>query len=112
MTHTERRASPRQAVTQEVMLSSGMHFRLCQLRELSLHGAFVELGWEALTRAAPIDLMLTLPDGPGTTAKVYHVSGEVARLTSSGTAIKFRPLDEVTTRALMSYLRQQVPGVG
>ena len=63
MSPEDRRTSQRQAVSQEVMLSEGMHFRMCRLRDLSLGGAFLEVGWGALTRDTPVDVALTIGSG-------------------------------------------------
>jgi len=84
------------------MLSQGAHFRLCQLKELSMSSAYLEIGWGVLTRTTPVDLMLTLPTGAQ--SKVYHVPAEVARVDRKGTALRFRSLDDATHRALSTFL--------
>lgn len=98
----ERRSERRCPVSQEVMLSQGPHFRLCQLKELSMSGAFLDIGWGVLTRTTPVDLMLTLP--AGTRSRVFHVPAEVARVDTNGTAVRFQPLDESTRLALSTFL--------
>ena len=98
----ERRSDRRCPVSQEVMLSQGAHFRLCRLKELSLSGAFLDIGWSVLTRTTPVDLMLTLPAGPQT--RVYHVPAQVTRVSTSGTAVRFGRLDDATRQALSGLL--------
>jgi len=50
----ERRSDRRSPVSQEVMLSQGAHFRLCQLKELSMSSAYLEIGWGVLTRTTSL----------------------------------------------------------
>ena len=98
----ERRSDRRCPVSQEVMLSQGAHFRLCQLKELSMSSAFLDIGWGVLTRTTPVDLMLTLP--AGAQSHVFHLPAEVTRVDKKGTAVRFRSLDDATRRALSIFL--------
>jgi hypothetical protein len=98
----ERRSSHRHPLTQEAMVSQGLHFRLCHLRDISLDGAFFELGWGVLTRQTPVEVTLSLP-GPSK-ARVYRLSGEVARVSNEGTAIRFHAIDEKTRQDLSGML--------
>lgn len=80
------------------MVSQGLHFRLCHLRDISLDGAFFELGWGVLTRHTPVEVTLSLP-GPAK-GRVYRLSGEVARVSNEGTAVRFHPIDDRTRQDL------------
>lgn len=99
---SERRTNDRRPVTEEGMLSEGMHFRLCKVRDLSLGGAFLEVGWGALTRDKPVDLTLTLRSDHE--PQVYRLQAEVARVSTEGAAVRFKLLDETTYKALSSFL--------
>ena len=85
------------------MVSQGPHFRLCNLRDISLDGAFFDLGWGVLTRQTPVEVTLSLP-GPAK-GRVYRLSGEVARVSKEGTAVKFHPIDDKTRQDLSGLLR-------
>lgn len=84
------------------MLSEGMHFRLCKVRDLSLSGAFLEVGWGVLTRDMPVNLTLTLR--ADRESHVYRLPAEVARVSTEGAAVRFRHLDESAYKALSSFL--------
>ncbi|OGI38813.1 MAG: hypothetical protein A2140_03895 [Candidatus Muproteobacteria bacterium RBG_16_62_13] len=99
----ERRSSHRHLLAQEAMVSQGPHFRLCNLRDISLDGAFFDLGWGVLTRQTPVEVTLSLP-GPAK-GRVYRLSGEVARVSKEGTAVKFHPIDDKTRQDLSGLLR-------
>lgn len=99
----DRRTNQRHPVTQEAMVSQGPHFRLCNIRDMSLNGVFLELGWGVLTRNTPVEVTLSLNN----TAKapIYRLSGEVARVSKEGTAVKFHPIDDKTLQDLSGLLR-------
>ena len=104
----ERRSSERRSVSEEGMLSEGMHFRLCRVRDLSLGGAFLEVGWSILSRDHPVDLALTLLSDHQPKPRVYHLSAEVTRIATDGTAIRFKSLDQTTSNALFGHLKRSV----
>lgn len=86
------------------MLSEGMHFRMCRLRDLSLSGAFLEVGWGALTRDTQVDVVLTINSTRD--PKVHHLPAQVARVSTEGTAVRFRSLDRLTYDALSHMLKR------
>lgn len=88
------------------MLSEGMHFRLCRVRDLSLGGAFLEVGWSVLSRDRAVDLALTLLSNHE--PRVYHLPAEVTRIATDGAAIRFKPLDQKTSSALSGYLKRNI----
>lgn len=98
----DRRESIRKALKQEVMLSHANGFRLCQLRDISINGALLDVGWGVLTRDVPVELSLNLPDDPE--HRTYHVNGHVIRVSTEGTAVRFDPLPQETHLALSQYL--------
>jgi len=84
------------------MLSAGMHFRMCKLVDLSMGGAFLDIGWGALTRDQPVELSLTIHFAGN--KQVYRLPAKVSRITASGTAVRFGSLDVPTHRALSTYI--------
>ncbi len=98
----ERRAFQRHPLPQEAMVSQGLHFRLCNLRDISLDGAFFDLGWGVLTRQTPVEVTLSLP-GPAK-GRVYRLTGEVARVSKEGTAVRFHAIDDKTRQDLTGFL--------
>ena len=101
----ERRASARKPVDQEVMIFHELGHRLCKIHDLSLRGAMLDLGWGALTRDVPVELVMSLPTGNGRAS--YRVAANVARVTTAGTAIKFRELDGGVYNAMQRYLQAE-----
>ncbi len=98
----ERRAFQRHPLPQEAMVSQGLHFRLCNLRDISLDGAFFDLGWGVLTRQTPVEVTLSLPDP--VKGRVYRLTGEVARVSKEGTAVRFHAIDDKTRQDLTGFL--------
>jgi len=101
----ERRTNQRHLLTQEAMVSQGLHFRLCNIRDMSLTGAFLELGWGVLTRNTPVEVTLSLNSSPK--AHIYRLSGEVARVSKEGTAVRFHSIDDKTRQDLSGLLRSR-----
>ncbi len=99
----ERRASSRLPVEQEVMIIHEQGHRLCKIHDLSLKGAMLDLGWGALTRDVPVEMAISLPTTNGKLS--YRLPARVARVTTSGTAIKFRELDFTAREAMQRYLQ-------
>jgi len=102
MNYFERRTSTRIPVNQEVMIIHGVGHRLCKIHDLSLKGAMLDVGWSALTRDVPVELTISLPVAQEKTS--YRLPAEVARVTKTGTAIKFGELDSGAYSALQQYL--------
>jgi hypothetical protein len=98
----ERRTSTRKAVKQEVMLIHEQGHRLCQIHDISLKGALLNVGWGVLTRDVPVELSISLPTSQDKAA--YRLPAQVARVSTLGTAIKFRDLDVSAYSALRQYL--------
>ena len=84
------------------MLSAGMHFRMCKLIDLSVGGAFLDIGWGVLTRDQPVELSLTITFAGA--KQVYRLPAKVSRISASGTAVRFGSLDASTHRALSTYI--------
>lgn len=102
----ERRAGIRQPVDQEVMVIHDLSHRLCKIHDLSLNGAMLDLGWGALTRDVPVELAISLPSAKGKSS--YRLPAQVARVSTDGTAIKFRQLESTAIEAMQRYLRAEV----
>lgn len=98
----ERRSTARLPVTDSVMIAQGPHYRLCHTRDLSLSGAMLDIGWSALTRHTPIEILLTL--AVGDQKKVFRLPGEVARVSAEGTAVRFRDMEPGARKVLLSFL--------
>jgi hypothetical protein len=99
----ERRAGTRKPVDQEVMIVHEQGHRLCKIHDLSLQGAMLDLGWGALTRDVPVELAISLPSAKGRSS--YRLPAQVSRVTTAGTAIKFRELDSSAHEAMQRYLQ-------
>lgn len=100
----ERRAGTRKPVDQEVMIYHEQGHRLCKIRDLSLQGAMLDLGWGALTRDVPVELAISLPAAKGKSS--YRLPARVSRVTTAGTAISFHELNYVARDAMQRYLQQ------
>ena len=98
----ERRAGTRKPVDQEVMIYHEQGYRLCKIHDLSMLGAMLDLGWGALTREVPVELAISLPSTKGRSS--YRLPARVSRVTTAGTAIKFRELDSGAHEAMQRYL--------
>ena len=99
----ERRASTRKPVDQEVMIFHEQGHRLCKIHDLSLQGAMLDVGWGALTRDVPVELAISLPSAKGKSS--YRLPARVSRVTTAGTAIRFRDLDSTAHEAMQRYLQ-------
>ena len=98
----ERRASTRKPVDQEVMIYHEQGHRLCKIRDLSMQGAMLDLGWGALTREVPVELAISLPSIKGRSS--HRLPAQVSRVSTAGTAIKFSELNSYTREAMQRYL--------
>lgn len=103
MPDSERRTGSRKSLPRSAMLAHATGHRLCQVHDISLTGALLDIGWGVLTHDVPVQLMIDLPNGAG--AKSYSLPATVARVSRNGTAIKFTGLDNESHSALSSFLR-------
>jgi hypothetical protein len=67
-----------------------------------MNGVMLDIGWGALTRHTPIEVLLTLPDGDE--KKVYKLAGEVARVSDVGTAVRFQAMEPKVMYVLSRFL--------
>lgn len=96
----ERRKAVRKPLAQEVAINNDQGMRFCKLQNISIDGAFLDIGWSALTRNVPVELSLTLPDDD----ESLRLEAQVARVSTNGTAIKFKTLDLDSHRALSHFI--------
>lgn len=105
MPDSERRSGSRKSLPRTAMLAHATGHRLCQVHDISLTGAMLDVGWGVLTHDVPVQLMIDLPNGGG--AKAYSLPATVARVSRQGTAIRFTGLDSESRNALSSFLSSQ-----
>ena len=98
----DKRNTARQLLEQEVMLSTGHGFRLCQIHDISLVGAKFDFAWPELTSGVEVELTIDLPHGDS--VKSFRLPGHVARVATNGTAIEFGDLTDEVRQALESLL--------
>ena len=98
----ERRTDVRKSANFGAMISSSGGFRMCKVQDISRHGAFLDLGWSALTSNVTVELAIDLP--PENPIKTYKLPASVARVTTTGTAIKFADLSMDARVALSHYI--------
>jgi len=103
MQSQERRHSFRKSLNSTAMLSHAAGHRMCKLRELSMTGALLDVGWSALTHDAPVKVIFDLPEDSG--VRGYTLPAVVARVSTRGTAVRFADLDAETMLALSQFLR-------
>jgi len=103
MHNQERRQGTRKPLNFTAMLTHDTGHRMCRLRELSVSGAMLDVGWGALTHDVPVQLMFDLPDASG--VRGYVLPATVARVTTGGTALRFAGLDSDTQQALTRFLQ-------
>lgn len=96
----ERRANARKPVGQEVVINHEKGLRFCKLKNISVGGAFLDIGWGALTRNVPIELSLKIP----TEDESLKLRAQVARVTTEGTAISFGSLDRQSWQAITRFI--------
>jgi len=98
----ERRTSVRKAFGQEVVINHEKGLRFCKIKNISVGGAFLDIGWGALTRNVPLELSLRIKDN----AKIESLKlpAQVSRVTTDGTAVSFGQLDAEARRALSEFV--------
>jgi hypothetical protein len=62
----------------------------------------LEVGWGKLTHGVEVEIIIDLPVNNILTP--HHIFGEVARVTSVGTAVRFTVINSETQKALLTYL--------
>ena len=98
----ERRTSVRKSFGQEVVINHEKGLRFCKIRNISVGGAFLDIGWGALTKNVPLELSLRIKDD----AKVESLKlpAQVARVTTDGIAVSFGQLDADARRAISEFV--------
>jgi len=99
----ERRDNPRMPVALDVALYySSLKLLDCQTRNISLEGAYVHTGGQALPKSALIDLALTLQVGEE--LRHHRLQAEVARSDHDGVGLMFRRSDYTSFNALVNLI--------
>ena len=98
----DKRITARQLLNQEVMLSAERSFRLCQMHDISLDGAMLNIAWPELTSNREVELRIDLPHDDQ--VKTYRIPARVARVATDGTAIEFGELNDESREALENLL--------
>ena len=99
----ERRDNPRMPVALDVALYySSLKLLGCQARNISLEGAYVHTGGQALPQSALIDLALTLRVGEE--VRHHQLPAQVARSDHDGVGLMFRRSDYMSFNALVNLI--------
>lgn len=98
----EHRHSSRKHIVQEVMVRADDDHRLCRVHDLSDSGVLLDVGWGKLTRDVEVEIIIDLPVNNVLTP--HHIFGQVARVSSVGTAVRFTIINSDTQKALLTYL--------
>ena len=96
----ERRASTRKPFGHEVVINHEKGMRFCKLKNISVGGAFLDIGWGALTRNVPVELSVKIPNEE----ESLKLRGQVARVSTEGTAVSFASLDRLSWQAITRYI--------
>jgi hypothetical protein len=96
----ERRANMRKPFGQEVVINHEKGLRFCKLKNISVGGAFLDIGWGALTRNVPVELSVKIP----TQEESLKLRAQVARVTTEGTAVSFASLDRESWQAITRFI--------
>ena len=99
----ERRANTRKPFGQEVVINHEKGLRFCKLKNISEGGAFLDIGWGALTRNVPLELSINIPT-KANTRESLKLQAQVARVSTDGTAISFGNLDQQTRQAISNFI--------
>jgi len=98
----ERRTSVRKTFGDEVVINHEKGLRFCRLKNISIGGAFLDIGWGALTRNVPLELSIRLKDNDK--IESLRLPAHVSRVTTEGTAVSFGQLDADARRALREFV--------
>ena len=96
----ERRTGERKAFGQEVVINHEKGLRFCKLKDISESGAFLDIGWGALTRNVPLELSINLPSN----SESLRLPAQVARVSTNGTAVAFGRLDRQAQQILSEFI--------
>ena len=96
----ERRTNARKKYDQEVVINHEKGLRFCHLKNISVGGAFLDIGWGALTRNVPVELSIKIPNQP----ESLRLRAQVSRVTTSGTAVSFASLDLQAWQAITRFI--------
>jgi hypothetical protein len=99
----ERRTSARKPFGQEVVINHEKGLRFCKLKNISEGGAFLDIGWVALTRNVPVELSINLPT-TANTRESLKLHAQVSRVTTDGTAVSFDKLDHQARQAISNFV--------
>ena len=99
----ERRASTRKTFGHEVVINHEKGLRFCKLKNISEGGAFLDIGWVALTRNVPVELSISLPT-MSNTRESLKLKAQVARVSTEGTAVSFASLDRQAKQAISNFI--------
>jgi hypothetical protein len=96
----ERRTGARKTLGQEVVINHEKGLRFCKLQNISESGAFLDIGWGALTRNVPLELSINLPSN----SESLRLPAQVARVSTNGTAVTFDRLDRQAQQILSEFI--------
>lgn len=99
----ERRTSARKLYDQEVVINHEKGLRFCKLKNISIGGAFLDIGWGALTRNVPVELSISIPT-QSNAAESLRLRAQVARVTTEGIAISFASLDRQAWQTITRFI--------
>jgi len=99
----DRRASIRKPFGTEVVINHEKGLRFCKLKDISEGGAFLDIGWVALTRNVPIELSVSLPSTPNGKQSL-RIPAHVARVSTNGTAVAFNDLDRQARQLISDFI--------
>ncbi len=99
----ERRDNPRMPIALDVTLHySSLRLLDCQTRDLSLEGAYVHTGGQALPERASVDMALVL--SVGDEVRYHNLCAEVARVDRDGVGVMFVQCNYASRKMLASLL--------
>lgn len=99
----DRRSSTRKIYGQEVVINHEKGLRFCKLKNISEGGAFLDIGWVALTRNVPVELSINLPTAADSNESL-RIPAQVARVSTDGTAVAFDNLDRQVRQAISNFI--------
>ena len=107
MMSDDRRLGPRRWTQVTAMIS---HHRLgmarCRLRDISLEGAFVEIGKRILKQDDSVELVLKVRSGER--SQHWRIPAKVARVSNEGTALVFDDPDEQLYRTIFDIVHKHL----